>query len=112
MTGYHPPPSPVAPKDRGLPSTDPHHDEALALSRADHSPASAFVAIGLAFASLTLLWFGRSLLLLALSTAVAATVASIIAWSAERRGDRPAGVAFAALALGIAVSAIVVALWL
>jgi hypothetical protein len=112
MTGYHPPPSPVTPKDRGLPSTDPHHDEALALGRADHSPVSAFVALALAVASLALLWFGRSLLVPAICLAVAAIIASVLAWTMARRSHRPAGVAFAALAIGVVVSAIVLVLWL
>ena len=100
------------PEDRGRPSTDPHIDEAIALGRADRSPWSAFLAVGLALASLALLWFGRALLLPALCLAAAAVIASLLAWRTARRSGRPAGVAFAALVIGIAVGAIVVVMWL
>jgi hypothetical protein len=111
MTGYHPPPSPVVPKDRGLPSTDSHRDEALALGRADRSPASAFIAFALAVASLALLWFGRAMLWPALCLAVVAILVAVLAWATARRRLRPAGVAVAALGLGAVVAVIVLVLW-
>ena len=99
------------PKDRGRPSTDQHQDEALALARANRSPLSAFLAIALALGGLGLLWFGRSLLVAAFCSAVAAMVASAMAWQSARRHQRPVGVAVAASAVALVTLAIVAVLW-
>jgi predicted PurR-regulated permease PerM len=108
---YNSKPFPVTPNDRGRPSTDQHQDEALALARADRSPAAAFVALALAVASLALLWFGRALLAPALCVAVVAMLASALASRVARRRRRPSGVALAAFIVGLFTAVVVVLLW-
>jgi len=90
----------------------PHAEEAAALARADRSPATAFVSLALALASLAMLWFGRALLVPVLCVAVAAIVAALLAWRTARQRHRPGGVALAALGIGLVAVAIVGALWL
>jgi hypothetical protein len=88
-----------------------HQDEAAALARADRSPASAFVALGLALAGLVALYLGSSFLLVRLLLAAATIVASAFAWRAARRQHRPSGFALASLALGSVAALVALALY-
>jgi hypothetical protein len=88
-------------KEVAHPTPEPHQDEAAALARDDRSPAAAVIAIALAVAGLGLLWFGRRFLPEALGLSAAAVVVAALARRAAKRSRRPAGVALAALAIGL-----------
>jgi len=98
------------PKDQAFPMPDPHQDEVAELGRAYRSPLSAVVAMVLALIGLTACWFGTSFLVIRLVLAVATVMLAAVAWRTAVRRHKPAGVAIAALGLGL-VTAVVV-LWL
>ena len=89
------------PKDEAFPTPDPHQDEAAELGRAYRSPLSAVVAMALALIGLAACWFGASFLVVRLVLAGATVMVAAVAWRAALRSHKPAGVAIAALGLGL-----------
>jgi uncharacterized membrane protein len=84
------------------PAPDPHQDEAVALSRAARSPATAFIGLGLALAGAAATYFASPVLLIVGALlAAAAILVSAFAWRRAHRQNRPGGVAVAGLLIGI-----------
>ena len=82
------------------PAPDPHQDEAVALSRAARSPATAFIGLGLALAG-AVATYSPVLLVVGALLAAAAILVSAFAWRRAHRQNRPGGVAVAGLLIGI-----------